>query len=50
MVSSREPTFISALTVAVKFDGRSTPSRTTVPNPVSEKESLYTPGRIASNR
>ena len=50
IVSSSEPTFISALTVAVKFDGRSTPSRTTVPKPVSENASLYTPGRIASKR
>ena len=40
IVSSSEPTFISALTVAVKFEGRSTPSRTTVPKPVSENVSL----------
>ena len=40
IVSSSEPTFISAFTVAVKFEGRSTPSRTTVPKPVSEKVSL----------
>ena len=31
------PTFRSPFTVAVKFDGSSSPSRTTVLNPVSEK-------------
>ena len=33
IVSSSAPTFMSALTVAVKFAGSSMPSRTTVENP-----------------
>ena len=35
--SSSAPTFMSALTVAVKFDGNSSPSRLNVLNPCSEK-------------
>ena len=36
-VSSSDPTFNVTLIVAVKFDGRSTPSRTTFPKPSSVK-------------
>ena len=37
IVSSTEPTFSSAFTVAVKLDGSSTPSRLTALKPVSVK-------------
>ena len=36
MVSSSAPTFMSALTLAVKSDVSSMPSRTTTPKPVNE--------------
>lgn len=49
-VSSIAPTFISALTVAVKFDVSSMPSRTTVEKPGSEKVTVYTPGRRLTMR
>ena len=45
IVSSRAPTFMSPLMVAVKLLGSSTPSRLTVLKPSSEKVTLYTPGR-----
>src|SRR4051812_6013508 len=43
--SSSAPTLRSAFTVAVKFDGSSSPSRLKVLNPWSEKVITYTPGR-----
>ena len=40
IVSCSVPTFMSALTLAVKSEVSSMPSRTTVPNPVSVKVTL----------
>ena len=45
IVSSRAPTFMSALIVAVKLAGNSTLSRTTVWKPVRVKVTLYVPWR-----
>jgi hypothetical protein len=43
-VSSSEPTLKSALTCAVNPVVSSSPSRLTLPNPGSEKVTVYTPG------
>src|SRR5262245_11871506 len=45
IVSSSDPTFISALTVAVKLAGSSSPSRLYVLKPGSVNVTVYTPGR-----
>src|SRR6187402_2643558 len=47
-VSSRAPTFRSALIVAVKSDVSSTPSRTTVEKPGSSNLTVYVPGLSAT--
>src|SRR3954453_2922830 len=43
--SSSAPTFMSAFTVAVKFDGSSSASRLKVLKPCREKVTVYRPGR-----
>ncbi len=43
--SSMAPTDMLALTVAVKFEGRSRPSRLNVWKPLSVKVTVYVPGR-----
>ena len=45
IVSCSEPTFSSAFTAAVKFEGRSMPSRLNALNPSSVKVTAYMPGR-----
>ncbi len=45
IVSASEPSFMSALIVATKFDGSSTSGRTMVEKPVSVNVTRYTPGR-----
>jgi hypothetical protein len=50
MVSWRVPTLSSALTVAVKSDVISMPSRLTVLNPARENVTTYVPGRRFSTR
>ena len=45
IVSYTEPTFMSALTLAVKAEVSSIPSRLTPLNPVSVNVTAYVPGR-----
>ena len=45
IVSSTEPTFMSALTFAVKAEVSSMPSRLTLLKPVSVNVTAYVPGR-----
>ena len=50
MVSAIEPSFISALTVAVNDVGSSTPFRSNVENPGNMNVTLYVPGRRSTIR
>ena len=50
IVSSSEPTFISALTVAVKFDGKFHAFANDRAEAGERKRELVAPGRIASKR